>query len=219
MTAAFAGLLRFGGGNSGKPHGLTTVKNTPESNFFCQESLTKSQFSVENRDTYLASPHMAFGKLGRGLALAGALAATEPALADAPSPSMQLAAMTNGQVTDCVAFVQEQRDLAAENGIVMGRRDQMTMLAECRGGQLQERIAEQQQIIAVLNERIAHLRMRIDANNRIIDENDQVIAFIVAINGQWVIQRQLETDIAASRERQEQMLREFESILQALVTS
>lgn len=146
---------------------------------------------------------------------------------------MQLAAMTNGQVTDCVAFVQEQRDLAAENGIAMGRRDQITMLNQCESGLLQERIAEQERIIATLNERIAHLRMRIDANNRIIDENDQVIAFIVAINGQWVIQRQLEDSIAradadsvaaqaeieASRARQEEMLREAERILQSLATS
>ncbi len=134
--------------------------------------------------------------------------------------------MTNGQVTDCVAFVQEQRDLAAENGVAMSRGDQRSLLLQCNNGQLRERIAEQERIIAALNERIAHLRLRIDANNRIIDENDQVIAFIVAINGQWVIQRQLEdsitaseAEIAASRARQEQMLREFESILQSLVTS
>lgn len=132
---------------------------------------------------------------------------------------MQLAAMTNGQVTDCVAFVQEQRDLAAENGIAMSRGDQRSLLLQCNNGQLRERIAEQERIIATLNERIAHLRMRIDANNRIIDENDQVIAFIVAINGQWVIQRQLEADIAAIDADIERMLQEAERILQSLATS
>lgn len=161
-----------------------------------------------------------FGKLGRALTLAGAVAAS-PALAeDADSRSLQLAAMTNDQVTDCVGFVREQRDLAAENNIAMSRRDQITLLNQCESGILQERIAEQEAIIVDLNEQIAHLQIRVDENGRIIDEQGRELARLIAINGQLILRRQeVQAETAASRARQDEMLREAERILQSLAVS
>ena len=167
------------------------------------------------------------GKLGRALTLAGALAASPAVAENQPNQNLILAAQTtSGQITDCIGFVREQRDLARESNIVMSRGDQTALLDECESGQLQVRIEEQQVILAALSTELEQFQMSIDANNRILDENDQVIAFIVSINGQWVIQQQLEADIerseaeiAASRARQQELLREADLILQRLLTS
>lgn len=184
------------------------------------KSLTDLPKTLENRVAYLISPIM--GKLDKGAAVGATLSvlAMDPALAeDRPNPDVRLVANTTAeQVTDCVAFVKDQRKTAKQNGIAMSRKDQKLLLLECQGGQLQARIAEQKQILAELDEEIRHLDLRIDENARILDENGRAIAQIVAINGQWVIQRQLQSDIAASKDRQEQMLREAERILQRLAT-
>ncbi len=164
------------------------------------------------------------GKLAGVVSVMGALAA--PVEAQEDRAQVVLAAMdeTNGQVTDCVGFVREQRDLARENNIVMSRADQRSLLHQCNNHQLEARIAEQELILASFDERIRQYDLRLNEQGQIIDENNQVIAHIIAINGQWVIQRQLETSIAAneaeaaaSRVRQEQMLQEAERILQDLV--
>jgi hypothetical protein len=202
------------------------VKTDLRQDFFCQESLTENSIWVENRVNSFSSKNM--GQLGKlaGVATLAAALSGEPALAEDNTAVLHQAAMTNGQVTDCVAFVRDQRDLARDNGIAMSRRDQVGLLDQCESGLLQERIAEQQVILAALNERIQVLNLRIDEQSRILDENNQVIGFVISINGQWVIQRQLEdniaaseAEIAASRARQEEMLREFEEIMQSLLTS
>lgn len=186
-----------------------------------RKSLTEIRKRIENRDTYLILSNM--GKLDKGAAFGAALSvlAMDPALAeDRPNPNIQLAANTlSEQVTDCVAFVQDQRDLARENGIVLSRRDQKSLLIDCQGGQLQARLEAQKRILAALDAEIRQLDLRIDENARILDENGRAIAQIIAINGQWVIQRQLQSDIAASKTRQQQMLDEAERILQRLATS
>ncbi len=194
----------------------------------CQESLTKMHHWVQNIDN--TSPPLKMEK-GKGAALGalmlGALS-VDPALAeDRKGADVHLAAATTTeQVTDCVAFVKGQRDLAKENDIPMSRKDQKTLLHQCNNGQLEVRIAEQNRIIVALDEEIRKLNLRIDKNAQILDEHNRAIAQIISINGQWVIQRKLETEIAssetetaASRERQEQMLQEAKRILQRLATS
>ena len=51
----------------------------------------------------------------------------------------------------------------------------MTLLADCRGGLLEERIAQQNAILAALNTEIAEIGLQIDANNQIIDEQLSLI--------------------------------------------
>jgi hypothetical protein len=88
------------------------------------------------------------GKIDKS-AVAGALMlgamAGEPALAqnaETPQPIMVAATTTSEQVTDCVAFVREQRDLASETNITMSRGDQKTLLLQCQRGETQARIAD-----------------------------------------------------------------------------
>ena len=168
------------------------------------------------------------GKLDKGAALGAALSvlAMDPALAEGTRPPFKLVNATNGQVTDCVAFVKGQRDLAKDNGIVMTRKDQKLMLLDCRGGQLDARIAEQNRIIAALDDELRKIKLRIDAKAQILDEHNRAIAQIISINGQWVIQRKLKTEIAdvrADRSRTQadtnRMLDEAERILKGLATS
>ncbi len=206
--------------NTQYPIVFLTGQNTLKSNLFCQENLTKSPKSLENRDTYLSLLKMGkLDKLGRGLALAGALAAAEPALAEDQRPSVQLAGMTSGQVTDCVAFVRDQRALAADNGVQMSRSEQKGLLLDCQNGQLDARIAEQERIIAELDAAIAKLNLRIDEQARILDANGRAIAQIIAINNQLIIRKQLETQIAALDADTAAKLAEAERILQRLATS
>ena len=221
-------ILRQYRKNTQYPIVFLTGQYTPKSNFFCQENLTKSPKSLKNRDTYLSLLKMGkLDKLGRGLALAGALAAAEPALAEDQRPSVQLAGMTSGQVTDCVAFVKDQRALAAQNGTPMSRTAAMTMLGQCENGELEKIVAEQERIIAALREEIKTIQLEIDENGRIIAANGQAIAQIVAINGQLIIRRQAleehisetEARIAALDADTEAKLREAERILQRLATS
>lgn len=219
IGAKFLGLLPSYGKKSPGGGEFRLVKFDLRQVFFCQPNLTEKDVSVENRVNSISSKKMGqFGKLAGVATLAAALSG-EPVLAEDNAAVLHQAAMTNEQVTDCVGFVREQRDLARATGITMSRRDQTQLLDQCESGLLQDRIAEQERIIAVLNERIAHLRLRIDANNQLIDENNQVIAFLVAINGQWVIQRQLEAEIVEIDENIDQMLREAEQIIQSLPTS
>lgn len=154
-----------------------------------------------------------FGKLGRALTLASAVAAAPVLAEEQNSPTVQLAAITNRQVTDCVGFVREQRDLARENNIEMSRADQRSLLHQCNRGELQERIAEQERIIAALNEQIEALHLRIDENGRLIDEQGRELARLISINGQLILRRQeVQADTAA-------MLDQAERILQSLAMS
>lgn len=154
-----------------------------------------------------------FGKLGRALTLASAVAAAPVLAEEQNSPTVQLAAITNGQVTDCVGFVREQRDLARENNIEMSRADQRSLLHQCNRGELQERIVEQERIIAALNDQIEALHLRIDENGRLIDEQGRELARLISINGQLILRRQeVQADTAA-------MLDQAERILQSLAMS
>lgn len=200
---------------SDSPLGHPTAQNTLLSNFFCQESLTKSGTWLENKDNSLSLLKMGnLDNLGRVAAFTAALATADLAKAEGSngidhtptgsieqveetsSPSIQLATSTVAQV-DCVAFAKEQRSLARENGVEMSRRDLKGLLLDCQNGQLDARIAEQERIIAELDSAIAQLNLRIDEQARILDENGQVIAQIVAINNQLIIRRQnIETEIA-----------------------
>lgn len=96
------------------------------------------------------------GAVSAMAALSGAVEAQE-------SNGVVLTAMTDtsGQVTDCVGFVREQRDLARENNIVMSRGDQRSLLHECRNGELEARIAEQELILASLDEQIRQYDLRL----------------------------------------------------------
>lgn len=202
---------------------------------FCQINLTKLHLWVENIDNSSPLQKMEKGKgAALGAMMLGALS-IDPALAeDRKNPDVHLAAATTTeQVTDCVAFVKGQRDLAKENGIVMTRKDQKLMLLDCQGDQLDARIAEQNRVIAAFDEELRKIGLSVDGKGQIRDEHNRAIAQIISINGQWVIQRKLETEMAssetgiaasearidASRERQEQMLQEAKRILQRLATS
>jgi hypothetical protein len=210
------------------------VKIALRQTFFCQQSLTKPLFLLHNKSVLTLKSMEKLGKLAGALSVMGALAA--PAAAQETNANgvvLATAEGTAGQVTDCVGFVREQRDLASETGIAMSRSEQRALLLNCQNGELAEMVAEQELILAALGEQIQQLDLRLDDQARIIDENNQVIAFIVTINGQWVIQSQLGDNIAqseteseaarseaaASRARQEEMLREAERILQNLATS
>jgi hypothetical protein len=194
---------------SDSPLGHPTAQNTLLSNFFCQESLTKSDTWVENNDNYLSLLKM--GKLDKS-ALAGALMlggamVGEPALAEDQRPSVQLASSTISQVENCGVFVREQRELAAQNGTPMSRADTVSLLADCRGGKLEARIAEQQRIIAALRSEIAAINLEVNENGQIIDANGQAIAQIVSINNQLILRRQnAEARMTASLDRIEQFL-------------
>lgn len=98
--------------------------------FYGQFGLTKSAKKIENKDTYYPSKMSRSEKLAPVLAL-GAMLSADPALAEDRGGTMQLASMTQAQVTDCVAFVKDQRALAAEHGIKMSRKDQKLMLLDC----------------------------------------------------------------------------------------
>lgn len=206
--------MRQGRTNRCNPLGLLTGQNTPMSNLFCQENLTRRAISLENRDTYKILFKM--GKLDKSamaaLGMMGALA-TAPALAEDQRPSIQLAGMTSGQVTDCVGFVKEQQALAADNGVKMSRRDQVGLLDECRSGQLEARIAEQEQILAALDEEIRQIQLRLDEKAQILDEQGRVLAKIITINGQLIIRAQ------AADQRIAAKLQEADKILQRLATS
>jgi hypothetical protein len=207
-------LLRFGGRKPGNGLAVRLVKTACCQILFCQENLTKNRFWVINRDTYLFSIRKMKGL--RNLAGAvGAMAALSGAVEAQESNGVVLTAMTDtsGQVTDCVGFAREQRDLAQDTGIMMSRGEQRTLLNECRSGQLQERIAEQELILASLDEQIRRYDLRLDEQARIIDANNQEIARIITINGQLIIRRtEVQADTAA-------MLDEAERILQSLATS
>ncbi|SNZ20071.1 hypothetical protein [Cohaesibacter gelatinilyticus] len=202
------------------PHSLLAGQNSLKSNLFCQENLTKTPISLENRDTYLSLLKMGIDKgKALGAMMLGALA-VDPALAEEQQPSVQLAGMTSGQVTDCVAFVKQQRALAAEHGNPMSRTAAMAMLGQCENGELEKIIAEQQRVIAALRNEIKAIQLEIVENGQIIDANGRAIAKIVAINGQLIIRKQeLDTEIASSRARQDELVRQAEAILQRLATS
>lgn len=169
---------------------LLTGQNTPKSNLFCQENLTETDIFLENRDTYKLLSKMGIDKgKALGAMMLGALA-VEPALAEDQRPSVQLAGYTNGQVTDCVAFVKDQRTLAAENGVVMSRGDQKGLLIDCQNGELEARIAEQERILASLDEEIRQLGLQLDDQARILDEQGREIARVVSINNQLILRRQ-----------------------------
>ena len=70
------------------------------------------------------------------------------------------------------------------------RADKKERLKECRLGKLDARIAEQKRILAALNEILAEQQMQIDEQGRILNELDQEIARVVAINGKLLIRRQ-----------------------------
>ncbi len=198
--------------------GIRLVKMSRCQIVFCQESLTKLIYLVDNRVTYSSFPTMgALNKLAGALALTGALTASADAQ-EAENVALPFASEVSAQVIDCVGFVREQRDLAADTGISLSRAEQKSLLHECRNGELTARIAEQERILDALDVAIMEINLRIDENARIIDENGQVIAHIITINGQWVIQRQLQEDIKASQARQQQMLDEAERILNGLVS-
>lgn len=169
---------------------LLTGQNTPKSNHFCQENLTETDISLENRDTYKFLSKMGIDKgKALGAMMLGALA-VEPALAEDQRPSVQLAGYTNGQVIDCVAFVKDQRTLAAENGVLMSRGDQKGLLIDCQNGELEARIAEQERILASLDEEIRQLGLQLDDQARILDEQGREIARVVSINNQLILRRQ-----------------------------
>lgn len=128
------------------------------------------------------------------------------------SPSGTLA---DEPAIDCVEVVREQR---VQNPDIT-RSQIMTALAECRGGLLEARIAEQELIIVALGEQIQQLNLRIDDQARIIDATDQEIARIETNNGQLIIRRaEVQAETAASQARQEEMLQEAKRILQSLAT-
>ncbi|SNZ20073.1 hypothetical protein SAMN06265368_3172 [Cohaesibacter gelatinilyticus] len=131
----------------------------------------------------------------------------------------------NLQATNCVAFVKDQRSLAAENGMVLSRAEQKNLLHQCRNSELEAIIAEQEHVLAALDEEIKAIQLEIDENGQIIDENGRAIAKIVAINGQLIIRKQLEAEIAETEARiaaleadTEAKLAEAERILQRLAT-
>ncbi len=100
----------------------------------------------------------------------------------------------------------------------MSRSEQKGLLLDCRNGNLEARIAEQEVILAALDERIRQFDLRLDEQARIIDANNQEIARIVAINGQLIIRRQeVQADTAAVNADTERMLLEAERILSELV--
>lgn len=208
------GLLRFCGKKHENRLAVRLVKSVWCQTLFCQESLTKNRNWVENKDNYLSSLKMKkLGQLAGVVSVMGALAAPLAAQENTSGVVLAAAEGTNTQVTDCVGFVREQRDLAQDTGIMMSRGEQRTLLNECRSGQLQERIAEQELILAALDEQIRQYDLRLDEQGRIIDANNQEIARIVAINGQLVIRiENTRADTAAK-------LAEAERILQELVAS
>lgn len=233
-AARLSHFMRVCGRKSESAAVVRLVKIALRQTFFCQQSLTKPLFLLHNKSVLTLKSMEKLGKLAGALSVMGALAA--PAAAQETNANgvvLATAEGTAGQVTDCVGFVREQRDLASETGIAMSRSEQRALLLNCQNGELAEMVAEQELILAALGEQIQQLDLRLDDQARIIDENNQVIAFIVTINGQWVIQSQLGDNIAqseteseaarseaaASRARQEEMLREAERILQNLATS
>jgi len=187
-----------------KPISLLTGQNTPKSNFFCQESLTKWPKFLENRDEFKKLSKM--GKLDKGAALGsmmlGALA-VQPALAEEPKAEVFHVASNVSQQVDCVAY--------AKKGAT--RADKKQRLSDCRVGKLDAQIAEQERVLKALNEQLAALNLQIDENARILDEQGNELAQIVAINGQLVMKiQQTDQQIA-------QKLQEAERILQNLARS
>ncbi|MBV1864922.1 MAG: hypothetical protein KUG74_10855 [Rhodobacteraceae bacterium] len=160
------------------------------------------------------------GQLAGVVSVMGALAAPLEAQENTSGVVLAAAEGTNTQVTDCVGFVREQRDLAQDTGIAMSRADQRSLLHECRNGELEARIAEQELILAALDEQIRQYDLRLDEQARIIDANNREIARIITINGQLIIRRtEVQADTAAVNANTEEMLREAERILQSLATS
>lgn len=196
--------------------GCLTAKSSPVSKDFCQESLTKSMSWVENYvDTLTPLKMPEVGKLGRGLALAGALVATEPALAEGQdNPSVQLATLqTSEQVTDCVAYAQERKALAKQNGQTLSRKQLKSLLLECHGKQLRAHVDKQRKIIAFLDKQIESYKLKIDENGVILDQQGQELARIVTINGKLVLQRQaLDQKLADIKAQKEQLNKERQQI-------
>ena len=180
--------------NTQKPLGHPTGQNTPKSNFFCQQNLTKPSISLLNRDTYPNFTQMGINKgAALGTMMMGALVAPE-ALAGDKTGEIKLAAATTStsQQVDCVAY--------AKQGAT--RAEKKDRLKECRLGKLDSTIAEQERVIAALNEILAKQQLRIDELGVIRDANNQELARVVAINGKLLVQRQqLEQRIADANQR------------------
>lgn len=225
-------LLPFGRKNSGDVDGHPTGQNTPVSKVFCQESLTKSVVWVENREDNSSPNFMGkFGKLAGAMAFAGSLAATEAVASDktetsteTPIPVTATVDETEAQVTDCVAYVKEERAAQKAKGIAMSRKDQKLLLLDCRGGILEARIEEQEAILADLGARMAEeltekYGITLDADANVVDEYGKVLARIVAINGQLVLQRQLDEKIAEQEQTISDQLDEAERIVREMLSS
>jgi hypothetical protein len=199
------------GNNVRKLFGLLTGQTPPKSSFFGEDYLTKLLKFLENRDTYefLLKMGMDKGK-ALGAMMLGALA-VEPALAEDRNPQVIQVASNVSQQVDCKLLARNHQGTGPEKRKVFN---------DFRNGVLDDTIAnqeaviaEQQRVLAALNERLAELNLRIDENARILDEQNQELARIVAINGQLVIQiEQTDQQIA-------QKLQEAERILQGLAAS
>lgn len=194
---------------SDNPIGHLTGHFTPVSNFFCQENLTENTFSVQNRDTHLSFLQMK----GLKSALAGIALVTsaESALAEDQKPAMQQVGQTTGQVENCGVFVKEQRELAKENEITMTRNDVITLLADCMGGKMQERIAEQERILAALDQEIREIGLSIDEKLQILDAKKRVLAKVIAVNGKLIIRAQeLDQEIASALQKADEILQRYQ---------
>lgn len=170
----------------------------------CQLNLTNSEKFLILRGDLLTSPRM--NKLGSAvsaLTLAASLEAGAQSAETNNSLVMQQATFTLEQV-DCVAHVKNERDIRAEAGEPMSRREQKVMLLECRNANTDALIAQQETLIAQQRAQIAALeatitqnRMRLDANGQILDEYDRVIAELVLVGDQLALQRRTNEDIAS----------------------
>ena len=224
MTHTTLPIMRSSGKNTGMPIGHPTGQNAPKSNLFCQEYLTKSLKLLDNIAENLFSSIMGkFGRLAGAVGIVGALGAAEaaagekPTNAEIPIPVTATVDDTGAQVTDCVAYVRAELDAQKAKGIAMSRKDQKLLLLDCRGGNLDTRIAEQEAILADIRARMAErltekYGITLDEDANVVDEFGKVLARVVAINGKLVLQRQLE-------EENEALLDEAKEIIDQLASS
>ncbi len=170
---------------------------------FCQESLTKSTKSLENRVTYLTSLKM--GKIDKsalaGAVMLGAMAA-EATLAEDKAPILLAANTTNSQVRDCMAEAKALDGTKPEkiNHLRACKRDQSNERIAAQEETLQRQdeilaeqdriIAEQERVLTALRERLAAQGVILNKQAQILDENGKVLAQILAVNGRLILQRQ-----------------------------
>lgn len=159
------------GTKSANPIGHQTVKITPVSKDFCQESLTKLPKLILNRDTYLIPSFMGLNNIGTRLVAATSLALATPACAQDAAEATQTAerdAVVQVTREQCLAIADRDGKIACLRELRVQREAEIAALDEAERAQgaeiaaLDGQIAQQNETIADVREERAEVNTDIE---------------------------------------------------------